>query len=68
MKIVKSNTAFIKAPKTLIKSGGDYIDFTAPDLEGLHHTLSKEIRGKVVLIDLWTFLVRSPVVVGHLPA
>ncbi|WP_159106318.1 TlpA family protein disulfide reductase [Bacteroides faecichinchillae] len=38
----------------MIKSGGDYIDFTAPDLEGLHHTLSKEIRGKVALIDLWT--------------
>lgn len=36
-----------------IKVGGKFIDFTAPDLEGLHHTLSKEIEGKVALIDLW---------------
>ena len=36
-----------------IKLGGKYIDFTAPDAEGLPHTLSKEIEGKVALIDLW---------------
>lgn len=35
-----------------IKLGGKYIDFTAPDAEGLPHTLSKEIEGKVALIDL----------------
>ena len=33
--------------------GGDYFDFTAPDLEGNDHTLSKEIAGRVALIDLW---------------
>ena len=36
-----------------IKVGGRYIDFTAPDLDGTLHTLSKEINGKVALIDLW---------------
>lgn len=36
-----------------IKVGGKYIDFTAPDLEGVNHTLSEEIEGKVALIDLW---------------
>ena len=35
------------------KVGGDYFDFTAPDLEGNDHTLSKEIAGRVALIDLW---------------
>lgn len=33
-----------------IKVGGNYIDFTAPEL---HHTLSKGIKGKVALMDLW---------------
>lgn len=36
-----------------IKVGGKFIDFTAPDLEGVRHTLSKEIEGKVALVDLW---------------
>ncbi|WP_291589167.1 TlpA family protein disulfide reductase [Bacteroides sp.] len=36
-----------------IKVGGKFIDFTAPDLQGVQHTLSKEIQGKVALIDLW---------------
>lgn len=36
-----------------VKVGGHYIDFTAPDLDGNRHTLSKEIDGKVALIDLW---------------
>lgn len=36
-----------------IKVGGKFIDFTAPDLQGIQHTLSKEIQGKVALIDLW---------------
>ena len=35
------------------KVGGDYFDFTAPDLAGNDHTLSKEIAGRVALIDLW---------------
>ncbi len=35
------------------KVGGDYFDFTASDLEGNDHTLSKEIAGRVALIDLW---------------
>ena len=33
--------------------GGRYFDFTAPDLAGNDHTLSKEIAGRVALIDLW---------------
>ena len=33
--------------------GGRYIDFTAPALDGTLHTLSKEIAGKIALIDLW---------------
>lgn len=36
-----------------IKVGGKFVDFTAPDLQGVQHTLSKEIQGKVALIDLW---------------
>lgn len=36
-----------------IKIGGKFVDFTAPDLQGVPYTLSKEIRGKVALIDLW---------------
>ena len=36
-----------------IKVGNRYIDFTAPALDGTRHTLSKEIEGKVALIDLW---------------
>ena len=36
-----------------IKVGNRYIDFTAPDLDGTPHTLSKEIGGKIALIDLW---------------
>ncbi|MBR5849424.1 MAG: AhpC/TSA family protein [Bacteroidaceae bacterium] len=32
---------------------GRYIDFTAPALDGTLHTLSKEIAGKIALIDLW---------------
>ena len=36
-----------------IKVGNRYIDFTAPALDGTQHTLSKEIDGKVALIDLW---------------
>lgn len=33
--------------------GKSYFDFTAPDLSGVDHTLSKEIAGRVALIDLW---------------
>ena len=36
-----------------IKVGNRYIDFTAPALDGTLHTLSKEIGGKIALIDLW---------------
>lgn len=36
-----------------VQVGGRFVDFTAPDLEGNLHTLSKEIAGKVALIDLW---------------
>lgn len=36
-----------------LKVGGHFIDFTAPDLKGKPVTLSKQIKGKVALIDLW---------------
>ena len=36
-----------------IVPGGRFIDFTAPALDGTVHTLSKEIAGKVAVIDLW---------------
>ncbi len=36
-----------------IKTGGHFIDFTAPDLDGRNHTLSVEIAGRIALIDLW---------------
>ena len=36
-----------------VKVGGNYIDFTAPDLDGNDHTLSEKIEGKVALIDFW---------------
>jgi len=36
-----------------IKVGGQFIDFTLPDLSGNNITLSKTIEGKIALIDLW---------------
>jgi peroxiredoxin len=36
-----------------IKIGGEFIDFTLPDLHGNYITLSKVIKGKIALIDLW---------------
>jgi thiol-disulfide isomerase/thioredoxin len=36
-----------------IKVGGQFIDFTLPDLSGKEYTLSDLIRGKVAIIDLW---------------
>lgn len=36
-----------------IKTGNKYIDFTCADFGGKEHTLSKEIEGKIALIDLW---------------
>lgn len=36
-----------------IRVGGQFIDFTLPDLKGNEHKLSDLIRGKVALIDLW---------------
>ena len=36
-----------------IRVGNRYIDFTAPALDGTQRTLSKEINGKIALIDLW---------------
>ncbi|WP_294477327.1 TlpA disulfide reductase family protein [uncultured Bacteroides sp.] len=38
---------------TDIKVGSKFLDFTASDLQGKKHTLSKEIKGKVALIDFW---------------
>lgn len=36
-----------------VRPGAPFIDFTAPDLQGVSHTLSDEIAGKAALIDLW---------------
>ena len=36
-----------------IKEGGEFIDFTLPDIDGNKITLSKVIKGKIALIDLW---------------
>ena len=36
-----------------IKLGSKFIDFTLPDLNGNNVTLSKTIKGKIALIDLW---------------
>ena len=36
-----------------IKVGGEFIDFTLPDLDGNKITLSQVIKGKIALIDLW---------------
>lgn len=36
-----------------IKVGSKFIDFTLPDLNGNNVTLSKTIKGKIALIDLW---------------
>lgn len=37
----------------LVKVGGSYVDFTAPDFNGKPVRLSEQINGKVALIDLW---------------
>ena len=36
-----------------IRIGGEFIDFTLPDLQGNSITLSTTIKGKIALIDLW---------------
>ncbi len=36
-----------------IKVGGDFIDFTAPDLEGNPITFSNQLKDKITLLDLW---------------
>jgi peroxiredoxin len=36
-----------------IRIGGEFIDFTLPDLQGNNITLSTAIKGKIALIDLW---------------
>ncbi len=36
-----------------IRVGGEYIDFTAPDLSGNPVTLSQRIKGKIAVINLW---------------
>lgn len=36
-----------------LKPGGQYVDITAPDLSGVQHTISEEIKGKVAIIDFW---------------
>lgn len=38
---------------TNLKAGGDFFDFTLPDLTGKEYTLSEEIKGKYALIDIW---------------
>lgn len=36
-----------------VRVGSRMIDFTLPDLSGTAHTLSKEIEGKIAIIDFW---------------
>lgn len=36
-----------------IKVGGQFIDFSLPDLKGTTQTLSELIKGQVAIIDLW---------------
>ena len=36
-----------------LRVGGRYVDFYAPDKDGVWHTLSEEIEGRYALIDLW---------------
>jgi len=36
-----------------IRIGGDYYDFTLPDLNGELHTLSKQIKGQYTLLQIW---------------
>ena len=36
-----------------VRVGSRIIDFTLPDLSGAAHTLSKEIKGKIAVVDFW---------------
>ena len=36
-----------------VRVGSRIIDFTLPDLNGAKHTLSKEIEGKIAIVDFW---------------
>ena len=36
-----------------VRVGSRIIDFTLPDLSGAAHTLSKEIEGKIAIVDFW---------------
>lgn len=38
---------------TNMKPGGNFYDFTLPDLEGKEHILSNEIKEKYAFIDIW---------------
>jgi len=36
-----------------VKVGGEFVDFTLPDLNGDNVTMSQSIEGKIALIDFW---------------
>src|SRR5690606_17248559 len=38
---------------TTVKKGGKFIDFTAPDFEGNTVKFSEQLKGKIVLLNLW---------------
>lgn len=42
-----------------IKIGGNFVDFTAPDLQGVQYTLSEEIPGKSSVDRFMGFMVWS---------
>lgn len=43
----------LKIGSSKLQHGGQYIDFTAPDIHGNAYTLSDLIESKVAIIDLW---------------
>lgn len=43
----------LKIGSSNLKHGGQYIDFTAPDIHGNEYTLSDLIESKVAIINLW---------------
>jgi len=48
-----------------IKVGGDFIDFTLPDIDGNKITLSQVIKGKISLIDLWASWCGSCIIISR---
>lgn len=45
--------AELKSNAEMLAGKSHYVDFTLPDVDGVNHTLSELIDGKIAVVDLW---------------